>query len=298
MKNDTELLESKELRNSLSNRIDVLDKVKTLLLFKMSDFANTKQVADYYMVGEEAIKTITFNHEDELILDGIKKLSGKETKEYLVSCDLQPANFRGYFEVGGIKFANKSNTMFPRRAILRIGMLLRDSIIAKEVREQLLNIEEKTSTEIKIQDITAEQKLMLEIGMAVASGNATAVAIASSNLIAFKNRHITKLEESNKALANGILEWQDRSRINFAVRKLAQTAHINYATLWNELYKQLKNKYHMDLKARGKQPWIQHVKEQEWNNVVKSFSALCKYYGQEPSDMFCDLVVQEVSADA
>lgn len=48
-------------------------------------------------------------------------------------------------------------------------MLLRDSDVAKEVRNQLLNIEEKTSTETKIEDIEEEQKLMLSVGMAVAS---------------------------------------------------------------------------------------------------------------------------------
>ena len=33
--------------------------------------------------------------------------------------------------------------LFPKRAILRMGMLLRDSEVAKEVRTQLLNITEK-----------------------------------------------------------------------------------------------------------------------------------------------------------
>lgn len=134
--------------------------------------------------------------------------------------------------------------------------------------------------------------------MAFASGNPTAIMMATTNMMAFKNRHIEKLNQSNTALANGILEWEDRSRINFAVRKLAQSAHIQYGQLWNELYKQLHNKYHINLKARGKQPWIQYVSESEWNCVIKSFSALCKYYGQEPSEMFCDLVVQEVPVNA
>jgi hypothetical protein len=283
--NETELLESKELRDRLVNRIDVLDKVKVLFILSKTELSTISKVAEYYQVNEEAIKAIIFRHNDELIQDGLKRLTGKETKELLVSCKLQPTNFKGYFELDGIRFANKANIMLSRRAILRIGMLLRDSKVAKEIRTQLLNIEEKASTEIKLQDINEEQKLMLEIGMAVASGNATAVAIASSNLVAFKNRHIQKLEQSNTALANGILEWEDRSRINFAVRKLAQTSHLQYGNLWNELYKQLINKYHIDLKKRGKQPWIQYVEESEWNCVIKSFSALCKYYGQEPSDM-------------
>jgi hypothetical protein len=295
--NETELLESKDFRDKLISRTDVLDKIKELLLIPKTDFANVKQVSEFYEVAEESIKTVINRHSDELYSDGMKNLNSNQTKEYLASFNMKPTNFRGYFEFEGIKFSNKSNLFISRRAILRIGMLLRDSDIAKEIRNQLLNIEEKTSIETKTQDINEEQKLILEVGMAFASGNTTALMIATTNMMAFKNRHITKLEQSNKALANGILKWEDRSRINFAVRKLVQTAHLNYGELWNELYKQLKNKYHMDLKARGKQPWIKYVKEEEWNNVIKCFSALCEYYGQTSADMFCDLVVQEVSAN-
>ncbi len=293
-----DLLENRELRNKLSERVDVLDKVKALLLIPKTEYATVKQVAEFYNVVDESIKTVISRHTDELVSDGMKTMNSKETKEYLGSFNMKPTNFRGYFEIEGIKFSNKSNLFISRRAILRIGMLLRDSEVAKEIRTQLLNIEEKTSVETKTQDINEEQKLMLEVGMAFASGNPTAIMMATTNMMAFKNRHIEKLNQTNTALANGILEWEDRSRINFAVRKLAQKAHIQYGQLWNELYKQLHNKYHINLKARGKQPWIQYVSEAEWNCVIKSFSALCKYYGQEPSEMFCDLVVQEVPVNA
>ena len=49
-------------------------------------------------------------------------------------------NYRGYFKADGQKFANRSNLLFPKRAILNVGMLLRDSAVAKEVRNRLLDI--------------------------------------------------------------------------------------------------------------------------------------------------------------
>ena len=298
MKNEMDLFQSKELRNQLVSRIDVLEKVKELLIH--TEGATLNQVADFYEVDSETIKKAYQRNKNEIDMDGVKV---KNYNYFLTGqkCTIKKLvgkSIISYSDSDEITIPNRGINVFPRRAVLRIGMLLRNSDVAKEVRNQLLNIEEKTSTEIKLQDINDEQKLMLEIGIAVASGNATAVAIASSNLMAFKNRHITKLEESNVALANGILEWEDRSRINFAIRKLAQNSHIQYGQLWNELYRQLKNKYHIDLKARGKQPWIQYVEEKEWNCVIKSFSALCKFYGHEPSEMFCDLVIKEVSANA
>lgn len=294
-----ELLESKELREKLVAKVEVLEKVKKLLLIPNTDKVTIKQISEYYEVGEEAIKAIVFRNRDELTEDGLHSLTGKETKEFLVSCNLQPTNGKGFFEAEGIRFAYKNNLLFPRRAVLRVGMLLQDSEVAKEVRTQLLNIEEQTSTETKLADITEEQTLALSVGMAYASGDPDAIMIATTKMMDFKNRHIkeleqskTKLESTNKALANGILEWEDRSRINFAVRKLSKYAHTGYGKIWNELYKQLKNKYHIDLQNRGKQPWLQYVKEDEWQCVIKSFSALCEYYETDVNEMFNDLKIE------
>ena len=178
--------------------------------------------------------------------------------------------------------------VFPRRAILRIGMLLRDSEIAKEIRTALLNIEEKTSDETKIADITEEQQLALSVGMAYASGNPDAIIMATGKMMDFKNRHIVTLEQDNKALAGEILEWKDRSKLNAGIRKLSAVTRVPFKDLWVKLYKNLQYKYSIDLKSRngGKKPYIANVKEEEWDKVLKSFSAMCKAYGQSPANMF------------
>ena len=283
--NENELLTNENLREELVEHYEVLDKVKELLLIPGTEFATTQQVADFYEVGLEAINSLIKDNRDEIKLDGMITPSGKETKEILVKFSKDITNYRGYFEVDGIKFANRSNTLFPRRAILRVGMLLRDSKVAKEVRTQLLNIEEKTTKEVKVQDINEEQKLALELGMAMASGDINAIAIATGNMMAFKNRHIDKLKTDNKALSEGILEWSNRSKLNAGVRKLATTIGKQYGSVWNELYHNLKYKYHIDLKARGDKQFIQYIKEEEWIYVIKTFAALCEDYGYSSSDM-------------
>ena len=175
--------------------------------------------------------------------------------------------------------------LFPRRAILRVGMLLKDSKVSSEIQTQLLNIEEKASDETKTLDIDEEQSLMLSVGMAVASGDATAVAIASAKLIDFKNRHIKQLENDNKALAEGILEWKDRNKLNAGIRKLASVTGIRFSKMWNELYKNLQYKYGICVKQRGGTPYIQWINEFEWNDVMKTFCAMCEAYKQSPTDM-------------
>ena len=290
---ETQFIDDRHLRDKNVSRFDVLEKVKDLLLISGTDYAVLSQVADYYEVGLEAIASLVKDNREELLEDGLINATGVETKEILGKFSKDFANQRGYFTCDGIKFNHRNNLLFTRRSILRVGMLLRDSVIAKEVRTQLLNIEEKTSDDVKIQDITEEQSLMLAVGMAFASGDLNAFATASTNLVAFKNRHIEqlqvdneKLENDNMALAGDILEWTDRKKMSAGIRRLKTFTTLTYADLWNELYRNLQYKYGISLKQRGKSPFIQHVKESEWDKVIKVFSAMCEAYGQSPTDMF------------
>ena len=290
---ETQFIDDRHLRDKNVSRFDVLEKVKDLLLISGTDYAVLSQVADYYEVGLEAIASLVKDNREELLEDGLINATGVETKEILGKFSKDFANQRGYFTCDGIKFNHRNNLLFTRRAILRVGMLLRDSVIAKEVRTQLLNIEEKTSDDVKIQDITEEQSLMLAVGMAFASGDLNAFATASTNLVAFKNKHIEqlqanneRLENDNMALAGDILEWSDRKKMSAGIRRLKTFTTLTYADLWNELYRNLQYKYGISLKQRGKSPFIQHVKESEWDKVIKVFSAMCEAYGQSPTDMF------------
>lgn len=286
--NETQFIDDRTLRDNSVNHYEVLEKVKNLLLIPELDVMTTEQVADYYEVDYDAVKKVYQRNADELESDGmhIEKMENflkgqnvsfqKERNKAILTYD------------NGITFSvtNRGLKVFPRRAILRVGMLLRDSAIAKEVRTQLLNIEEKSSEEVKVQDINEEQSLMLAVGMAVASGDANAVAVATTNLIAFKNRHIEKLKNDNKALAEGILEWKDRNKLNAGIRKLAAVTGIHFSKMWNELYKNLQYKYGICLKQRGDTPYVQWIKESEWDDVMKTFCAMCEAYEQSPTEMF------------
>lgn len=100
-------------------------------------------------------------------------------------------------------------------------------------------------------------------------------------------KHNEQLQKDNKALAGDILEWKDRQKINAGIRKLAAVSGVPFADMWTKLYKNLQYKFSIDLKSRnnGKKPYIGNVKENEWNKVLKSFSAMCESYGQSPTEM-------------
>jgi len=122
------LLESKTLRESLIDRTEVLDRVKKLTMLPDDLHVTVEMAASYYEVGREAIKSVIKDHRDELENDGMKVLSGDELR-----------SFKDLTNVGS---QARSLTIIPRRALLRIGMLLRDSAVARQIREYLLNVEE------------------------------------------------------------------------------------------------------------------------------------------------------------
>ena len=122
------LVESKSLRDEYVGRTDVLDKVRKLVFLPDDLHATVEMVTTYYEVGFEAIKSIIKENREELESDGLSTLSGEE--------------LRSLKDLGCISKNTAALIVIPRRAILRVGMLLRDSVVAKEVRTALLNIEE------------------------------------------------------------------------------------------------------------------------------------------------------------
>lgn len=289
-KEQENIISDRSMRDKCVGHYEVLERVKKLLLLPGTEMMSIEQVADYYEVSDRWIKELYGYNREEIDSDGTELLSrnfynGSEVKPTSVENKQTSATY--IFDDGQmITINNRGLKAFSKRAVLRIGMLLQQSSVAREIRNQLLNIEEKSSYEVKVQDINEEQSLMLAVGMAVASGDANAVAVATTNLIAFKNRHIEELKNDNKALAEGILEWKDRNKLNAGIRKLAAVTGIHFSKMWNELYKNLQYKYGICLKQRGGTPYVQWIKESEWDDVMKTFCAMCEAYEQSPTEMF------------
>jgi len=321
MINEEQLLEQKKLRDSAVNRIEVLEKVKTLFTIPQTDLMSINQVAEYYstiytkkekdnhfyknkeelkdiIITSDTIRKLYQNNKEEIDEDGTWL---KNYKEFLMGNNFTVETSKGkaticFNDNEKLDVPNRGLRVFSRRAVLRIGMLLRDSIVAKEIRTQILNTFDNTSDEIKIKDINEEQKLQLEVGMAYGSGNPDTIMMATAKYMDFKNRHIKmqeqhieQLKQDNKALAGEILTWEDRSKLNFAVRKYSKMVHTKEPYAWYELYKELRYKHHIDVKLRGDKPYIQHIKENEWIKVVQSFSAMCESNNISPSDILSDL---------
>lgn len=168
----------------------------------------------------------------------------------------------------------------------------------KQVRRYFIEVEKKYK-ELK-EELSKENQLILSI---VNSDNKENRVIALAEYkevlttpllenIAEQRKTIEQKEADNKALAGKILDWADRNRINAGIRKLAAVTGANFGKMWNRLYEQLKYGQNIDIKSRkekdaGKKkvPYIEYIREDEWDKVLKVFSALCKVYGESPTEM-------------
>lgn len=184
--------ENADLRDQYIKRVEVLAEVKGLLLLPNSELATARQISDYYKVNIEAVRKIVTRHRSELESDGMINKTYSEIQKVLghdVSILSSGVSYRG---------AN----LFPKRAILRIGMLLRDSEVAREVRDQLLNIEENATDQQRTKEIDHELELQAAIGKAIMSGDVLELAQATAKMADYKNRHIAKItEERDEARA-------------------------------------------------------------------------------------------------
>ncbi|MEU2788531.1 hypothetical protein [Streptomyces sp. NPDC007100] len=130
------------MRDSVIGRVGVLDKVKALVLLPDGLHVTTRMVADYFEVGDEAVKSIMKRHRDELRSNGMHALRGS---------DLQ------VFERSNLDLSKESYpqgrahlTLYTRRTILNIAMLLRDSEVARAVRTYLLDVEEGARARVEV----------------------------------------------------------------------------------------------------------------------------------------------------
>jgi len=132
------LLESATMRQYYCKEefLGILDKVGQLATIPGTSWATTEQVANFYDVPENTFRYIIKRHRSEFLSDGYK----------IIPCNDFEKLHNATFEI-----SNRGLAIFPRRAVLRTGMILRDSLRAKQVRTYLLNIEQNTK-EIALYD--------------------------------------------------------------------------------------------------------------------------------------------------
>lgn len=131
-------------RDALADRADVLDRVGALMLLPGDAFATTDLVAGYYGVDRKTVEKLVERNLDEVASDGFRVVRGSELTDIV--------------SVSALDRRISALAVFPKRAILRVGMLLRDSSVARKVRDALLDAERADRPSV---DVAAIDRTML-----------------------------------------------------------------------------------------------------------------------------------------
>ena len=181
-KKESQLIESLDLRKQMISKVEVLDKVKELVLLPNTELMTTKMVAEWYEVTQDVIRDTIRRNKDELSENGLLFKNYNEIKE-LVNREI----------FSQLKISRQGTNVFSKRAVLNVGMLLRDSEVAKRLRTTLLDQQEVISNEQKTVHIDQEKQLALSIMFAE---NEEDKMLAFNTYRQYKNRHIEQLEKT------------------------------------------------------------------------------------------------------
>ncbi|XHX78515.1 MAG: hypothetical protein RBJ76_00825 [Stenomitos frigidus ULC029] len=124
----------------------ILNKAKALMfaVWQGQGIATTGQVAEFYEVPEDTVQTAIKVNRDEFESDGLRTIRGKALKDVVSLFDTSSRAPR--------------LTVWTPRAALRLGMLLRDSAVARQIRTLLLEL----VTEGRAQSLS-ERELELQV---------------------------------------------------------------------------------------------------------------------------------------
>ncbi|MGC5362230.1 hypothetical protein ACPXCE_11145 [Streptomyces sp. DT24] len=137
MPTEVALLESRALRVEQMGRVDALDKVKGLVMLPDGIHVRTEDVARYFEVSTGAVKKLVQRHRAEMEENGLKLLRGADLRTFHGDMLSLWSGEEGQ----SYPQAATQLTLYTRRTVLNVAMLLRDSDIACCVRTYLLDAE-------------------------------------------------------------------------------------------------------------------------------------------------------------
>lgn len=279
MNRENELLENKQKREEVIDRVEVLEQVGELLLLPNTEYATTETVARYYDVEIDTIKKIISRHKQEISSNGYRLFSKSEIEKIL----------KGQNVTLDITIPNRGMNLFSKRAILNIGMLLRDSKVAIELRSRLLDIihdaeQGQGNVDAIINEISEEKQLMLQRIEAEMNGNFDEVCVINAKLFALKNKRISELEDEIKVITESSLTIKEARKVINRLVRIISMKEFNgtFGKAYNELYSKVNYQLGINIKARNRksnQSYIEVLTEEETFEVEKIVRTWANHVG-------------------
>ena len=262
-------LRSKAVENELS--IAKMQMVKELLLLDGTELATTEMVATYYNVEIDTIKKVVERNYIELTSNGYRVLEGEELRDIKSLCQL--------------KSRARSLALFSKRAILNVGMLLRDSEVAKELRSRLLDIIYDAdkgigNTQTIVEEIDETTKLSMELGVAMINGDFIKCMEINAKINELKNKRINELESTIDTIKTKATNIEDfRRQANVLIRAIANSKGVKQNEMWSDFYNYLEDKtgYKLYTRQENKIKKVNEERIAESKKPYKSSTAKSKF---------------------
>ncbi|MFJ8757382.1 hypothetical protein [Streptomyces cyaneofuscatus] len=165
MPTEVALLESRALRVEQMGRVDILDKVKSLVMLPDGIHVRTEDVARYFEVSTASVRRLTDRHQGEFAENGLRVLRGSDLQSF-------HSDMMSLWKGEGVESYPQAATqlrLYTRRTVLNVAMLLRDSDIARCVRTYLLDAEGTLRAEYEALDVrvTRIESCLADVGSAL-----------------------------------------------------------------------------------------------------------------------------------
>ncbi len=176
---DLTLPSARDERDQLATRVDVLNKVGVLATLPDDMHVMTENVAAFYGVPRDTISALVSRNRDEIEADGYRVVTRSA--------------FEGTYNMQVPSSASKI-ALFPRRAVLRVGMLLRDSDVARQVRDYLLDVEQ-VSPRHQAEMLTRADLARMVLESEEEKSILAAALESASSAIEYHERHISEADD-------------------------------------------------------------------------------------------------------
>lgn len=135
---------NRESRQKYIDKTEVLDDMCFIEYMPYINLSTSKQVADFYGIDYRAMRNIIDNYKAEFVEDGYKKVPTKsivaEIKQLTPKGEhISIVSGKGGYILDDRYILGYAYTgLFTKKAILRVGMIIKNSAVALEVRTRLI----------------------------------------------------------------------------------------------------------------------------------------------------------------
>jgi hypothetical protein len=243
--NEQVLLESQAARSSQLAQIEdraeeLLSKAKALHfnVWQGTGIATTEQVAEFYGVPIETVRSAVKYHKTEFDADGLKVLRGRELKDARLNLNLA--------------LKTSQSLIWNPRATLRLGYLLRDSAIAKAVRTTSLDFIEQ-ATQPKAEPPKSQAEMLLVYAQQLVDQEQR-LARTEQRLEAIEQRSIDAVQTLSllPAPTEPAPPLTERASLRQLINKWCNATNVDQHLAWTKLYSELYYRDGFSVTARMK----------------------------------------------